>query len=389
MGKIVLLIFTSLLFIACGGRSGDHEAAAGPSPDANRQAGSFSLSAESVQEIGVKTVTVEFRECHARLRAMGKILTPQNRKAIVGYSFPARVAFGHVRPGDWVKTGQALVTLESEEVGKAMAEFFKATADSELARINLEREERLFQNGVGAKKSFLSADTDYKIASANLEAAEKKLHVLGFSESQVAEIGKTHRVSPRIVLYSPIDGKVVTSQLVLGAMTEPATEILTIIDPSVLWIDAEIYEKDIACIRKGQKADITVPAYPEEKFGGVVSYIGDALNEETRTITVRAEMENREQRLKPGMFADIHIHMNGQRRLLTVQTEALLEDGEDKIVFVANGKEYIRREVQTGAVDNGFTEIVSGLKKGDRVVVQGHHQLKSMLHEELHEAHIH
>lgn len=165
--------------------------------------------------VGIKVEKVEFRECTSVLKAMGKVLVPQPQTAIVSHAFPARVSEIHIKIGDWVEKGQAVVTLESHEVGDAKSEFYKALADLELAKLNLAREERLLQNGIGIKKNHVAAEAAHKVAQLNAEAAEKTLHVLGFTEEHVKEIADTHQINPTITLFSPIAGKVVVSETVL------------------------------------------------------------------------------------------------------------------------------------------------------------------------------
>jgi cobalt-zinc-cadmium efflux system membrane fusion protein len=313
---------------------------------------------------------------------MGKVLAHPLRKAIVSYAFPARIAKIHVRPGDWVKEGQELVTLQSEEVGEAKSAYYKAIADHELARQNSEREKRLFDRGVGAQKNMLTTDAQLKVAEASLNAAEKKLHVLGFTEAQVKEISERHQVNPVITLFSPISGKVVQNNAVLGGMIDQSSEILTIMDPSLLCVDAEIYERDIAKMKNGQNVNVSVPAYPEEKFQGKICYIGDVLKEDTRTITVRTEVINRGNMLKPGMFANITIFLNHETQALVLPPAAILDDKDDTIVFVKRGHQFFPCRVETGIRDKDAVEIIAGVEEGDEVVTTGSFQLKSKLYDE-------
>jgi len=157
---------------------------------------------------------------------MGRVLAHQYRQAIVSYPFPARIAEIHVRAGDWVKPGDPLVVLQSEEVGEATAAFYSANADHELAQVNFERESQLFESGVGARKNLSSAEAGLRVAEANLNAAEKKLHVLGFTEEEMQVLSETHQVNPIITLFAPIAGKVIENDMVLGGMVVEATEIL-------------------------------------------------------------------------------------------------------------------------------------------------------------------
>jgi cobalt-zinc-cadmium efflux system membrane fusion protein len=354
-----------------------------------QEGSSIELSAEEKQAVGIETVKVAYRPIAAQLQAMGKVLAHPLRKAIVSYAFPARIARIHVQPGDWVKEGQELVTLQSEEVGEAKSAYYKAIADHELARQNHEREKNLFDRGVGAQKNMLATEAELKVAETSLDAAEKKLHVLGFTEAQVKAISETHQVNPVIALFSPISGKVVQNNAILGGMIDQSSEILTIMDPSLLCVDAEIYERDIAKIKNGQNVDASVPAYPDEKFQGKIYYIGDVLKEETRTITVRTEVENRGNKLKPGMFANITIFLNHQTRALVLPQEAILDDKDEKMVFIKRGNQFFPQLIETGTKENSDVEVTAGLEEGDEVVTKGNFQLKSKLYADILKAHVH
>lgn len=341
------------------------------------------LSDKEKETIGMETVKVAYRSLCSYIEAMGKVLAPQTRKAIISYAFPARIAEIHVNIGDWVKEQQKLVTLQSEEVGKAKSEYFKAKADKELAQSNHEREKNLFKRGVGAQKNVLSTEALLKVAHASLDAAEKKLHILGFTEDEVKSLDEVHQVNPLVTLFAPIGGKIIESRAVMGSMIDQTTEILTIMDPRMLWIDAQIFEKDIAKTKIGQIVDITVPAYPGETFSGKVGYIGDILSEETRTITVRTDVENRNLKLKPGMFADIKIYINHEERVLALPQEAILDERDRKIVFRKDNGAFVLHYVEVGCMDNGYCEILSGIKEGDEIATKGNYQLKSKLYQEI------
>ena len=349
-------------------------------------ADSVSLSDAQAEFADIQVEEARRQKSTSVLKAMGKLLAAKPRTAIVSHAFSGRVAKLHVAIGDWVEEGQPLITLESHEVGDAKSDFYKAVADLELAKLNLEREKHLMEQEIGIRKNLVAAQAAFKIAQSNEEAAEKTLHVLGFNEEQVQEISQTHQISPQITLFAPIAGRVVANEAVLGALVDASTEILRVIDTRVLWADAEVYEKDIAKVRIGQKVDLTVPAYRDKVFHGEVSYIGSLVDEETRTITVRAEVENSEGFLKPGMFADIRVHLNGDAAMLVVPCRAILQDSGAKIVFVQDGESYKRREIETGALDGDKRQVLAGLEEGDKVVVVGNYQLRSVLMSEALEA---
>ena len=360
----------------------EHHNHASPAADAD----SVQLTEAQADFADIQVEEARRQKSSSLLKAMGKLLAAKPRTAIVSHAFSGRVAKVHVAIGDWVEEGQSLITLESHEVGTAKSDFYKAVADLELARLNLEREEHLMEQEIGIRKNLVAAEAAFKIARSNEEASEKTLHVLGFTEEQVKEIAETHQISPQITLFAPIAGRIVANDAVLGALVDASTEILRVIDTSVLWADAQIYEKDIARMRIGQKVDVTVPAYRDKVFHGEVSYIGSLVDEETRTITVRAEVKNPDALLKPGMFADIKVHLNGDSAMLVVPCEAILQDGDAKVVFVQDGEEYVRREIETGSLDGVYRQILGGLDEGEKVVTVGNYQLRSVLMSEALEA---
>jgi cobalt-zinc-cadmium efflux system membrane fusion protein len=384
------------LLTSCGGSpaseaeppsQADHEHVAGTESEFE----DIILTADELEAIQLATDTARVRTLASELSAMGRVLANQHRTAIVSYPFTARVARIDVRVGAWVEAGQELVVLQSEEVGAATSEFYKADADFQLAQLDHERETLLFESGVGAQKNSLAAEAALRVAQASLDAAEKKLHVLGFSEEEVTILTDSHQVNPIIALFSPIAGKVVSNNVVLGEMVDESTEILTIMDPRLLWVDAEIYEKDIAKLRTGQNVAISVPAYPNDTFNGSITYISDVLNDDTRTITVRTEVPNADNRLKPGMFASVIIELDTNGGAIAVPVEAVLDDEGARLVFIRTGpRQFEPRHVTTGTREDGFVEIVSGIEVGEEIVTTGNFQLKSKLYEALLEAgHVH
>ena len=341
------------------------------------------LTHEEFEAIDIQTVEASFRPISAELSAMGKVVAPPRTKAIVSYAFPARISEVHVRLGDWVEKGQKVITLQSEEVGNAKSEFYKSQADFELAKRNYERQKRLHDRGVGAQKDFITAETEYIVAQSSMDAAEKKLHILGFSEEQVHEINASHQINPIVELYAPITGKIVETNAVLGDMIDQSTEILTVMNSSVLRVDTEIYERDIAKIRVGLLVEVGVPAYPSEVFKGTIQYVSDIFKEDTRTITVYTEVANTDYKLKPGMFADIKIHLNHGAQVLALPRNAILGDRDLELVFVRRGEEYVPLVVETGIHEADYVQILSGLQEGDVVVTNGNFQLKSKMYEDV------
>lgn len=181
-------------------------------------------------------------------------------------------------------------------------------------------------------------------------------------------------------LKAPIGGQVIERHGTVGEAVDKAKELYTITDLKNVWVIAEIKEKDIAAVRVGQQATIHVMAYPQETFTGKVVLIGHEVEKKTRTVDARIEVDNSSGKLKPEMFADIEIVMSVLENVLIIPDDALQTLEDQQVVFVtANTNEFTKRVVKLGREQNGQTEILDGIKEGERVVTKGSFILKSEL----------
>jgi multidrug efflux pump subunit AcrA (membrane-fusion protein) len=184
---------------------------------------------------------------------------------------------------------------------------------------------------------------------------------------------------------SPIDGVITDRRSTAGELVSKETQIYTVSEPADLWVLAEIRESDIGAVKVGQDAAFTVLAYPGEQFRGKVVRIGNRVEEESRTLEVRIEVNNADGRLKPGMFADVEIVRTVQQNVLLISDIALQSEGDNQIVFVAlDGNKFEKRVIKIGMEQHGQLEVIEGLKEGEKVVTTGSFILKSeMLKSEL------
>ena len=172
---------------------------------------------------------------------------------------------------------------------------------------------------------------------------------------------------------------VIEVQVSPGAVVDPGMELFSIGDISEVWIQAEVYEKDLGRIRIGQSALISVDTYPDEKFSGRVTYISDTLDPKTRTAKVRCVVPNQDLRLKLEMFALVDVPTTFSRKALAVPTAAIQQIAGKNIVFVRESEQKFQvREVQVGEVAGGQTEILAGLAEKEPIVIQGAYHLKSV-----------
>lgn len=228
-----------------------------------------------------------------------------------------------------------------------------------------------------------SAQNEYVLAlnqnSPLRNSARQKLKLFDISDDQIAELEKTRQPQRTLRVDAPIDGVVVEKMAVKGQMVDAGMRLYRLADLSIVWVQSQIYEQDLALIRVGQEAEVSLSYLPDRKFSGRVTYVYPVVDEKTRTARVRMEFHNPGLFLKPGMFATVELRAEVSSSALLVPDTAVLRSGEKNTVFVATGEgRFEPREVKLGArSENDMLEVLSGLHDGEKVVTSGQFMLDS------------
>lgn len=329
--------------------------------------------------VGLGTATVEYRSLELILPVPGRIVPNRNRAADVSSFIESSINSVYVNIGDRVREGDALVCLTSPEIGMLRAEYDRAGVELELAVKRFERSKRLYDEEIIPIKTFQEAELAHTVARVNLDYARKKLLALGLSDDEIDNPPnvRSEAVGTTITITAPIDGVITMKDARIGRKVGPDDRLFEIIDLDTVWLEADIFEKDLVRIHNGQKAYVTVTAYDNETFTGTIYHIGDTLDADTRTVKVLVEIDNSRGLLKPGMFAETGIAVGGMEQSLVVPSEAVLEDENLNIVYVRESGGYHRHVVDTGITSGGYIQVLDGLDEGDVVVTTGAFQLKS------------
>ena len=351
----------------------------------------------AAQSSAIETEIVAPQSIAGVIPATGKILVPEDRVAVIGPVNEGRIVRLYAGQGTRVRKGQKLAELESADVDQAEADYLKALADYEnalrssaaevkLAQESYDRNKQLYEQKITAGKNLQSAEHDLEVAKAaressvngtkaTLTAARRHLLLLGISDATIDALAKKTDLAATFSLNSPIDGIVVERNATVGASVGTDANLFKIIDLSRVWIDADVFEKDLPRVRPGQEVRLTVTAFPGSTFSGKVILINSVVDPETRTVKVRTEVANPDGRLKPDMFANVQIVTEMNRAAISIPQSAVLNDEGKTVVFVAEGDGYKKRQVQAGIQNNGRVEVVDGLTAGDKVVVKGNYLL--------------
>src|SRR5438477_169277 len=211
-----------------------------------------------------------------------------------------------------------------------------------------------------------TAENNAASTKATLIAARRHLLILGLNDAAIDALGTKPGLAATFSLNSPIDGTVVERDATIGATVGTDANVFKIIDTSRVWIDANVFEKDLPRVRNGQGVKVTTTAFPGTTFAGRVIFINSVVDHDSRTIKVRTEVPNLDGRLKPDMFANVEIVTDVNSEAISVPQPAVLEDSGKSIVFVAEGNSYKQRQVQLGIKNGDRVEIIDGLNAGDR-----------------------
>jgi cobalt-zinc-cadmium efflux system membrane fusion protein len=321
----------------------------------------------------LKTAKVERQEVAVPVALTGEVRFDERRVGHVSSQVEGIIKRVHVALGDQVRKGQPLVEIESVAIGEAQATNLEAQGMLKLARRNFERVSELRKETISSETDFLQAKQEIEAADIRAQGARGKLTRLGTASGSRG----------RLVLRAPMDGAVLVMHAVSGEVARSDQALVTVGDNTSVWVWADLYERDIATVKRGQAAgklaaSVSVKAYPGEEFAGTVDLVSPAMDESSRTVKVRVEVKNPDGRLLAGMFAAIKLFLPGTDETLAVPRNAVLEDEGRSFVFVHyQGEYYVRRPVTTGRTWAAWVEIKKGLAEGQIVVDEGAFLMKS------------
>ena len=376
--NVVVLIVAGLGLAAAGywwGRrpAGEHTSHATPDKmddmagmkgmeagDADKMgSGAVTVSPDKQQLVGIRTALVESRPLVKKIRTVGIVTYDETKVAQVFTKVEGWIDKLYVDyTGKLVEKGQPLFDLYSPDL--------VATQDEYLLALQ-------------AKESLASSSLkDIRAGSESLlDATRRRLNLWDISDDQIAALQKSRQPKRNLTFYAPMSGFVLKKEAVQGMRVMPDKELYTITDLSTVWVNADIYEYELGNIRLGQSASIALSYYPGEKFTGKVSWISPVLDDKTRTTKVRLEIPNRNFKLKPEMYANVEIDVEGGRKL-AIPEEAVLDSGIRKLVFVDKGEgRYAPAEIRVGSKFDRYYEVLSGVSAGEKIIASASFLLDS------------
>lgn len=361
----LLTAVLALLLISGCGKTADEESEASHTEHTSESPENriVHLDRHKVFHAGIRVEAVEKKSVAIPLTLPGKVSYNEKKLAHITARVSGRIEKVHAFINDRVSAGEILMEIFSQEFLSMQSEFLQA-AD------RLERSER-------------SSGDEPSTAQSIYESAKRKLLVVGVTENDVREIESSRAPKTYLPVRAPFAGTIIENSVRQGAFVQAGSELYELTDLSTLWVLADIYEKDLPHVRAGMNASVEVSAYPNERVEGQISTIYGVLDEKTRTVKARIEVRNKDSKLKPEMFCNIHVQTKLGRETIKIPASALLGETEKHFVFIAlNDTTFQKRDVRTGIETREFAEVLDGLLVGEKIVVRGGFFLKSELTKE-------
>lgn len=341
------------------------------------------LSEKQVKAVDLKMGEAQEREMDAMLHVNGSLVLRAQDMGNVSSLMGGIVKNIYVKEGQMVTRGQVVATIENTDVVTLQREYYTAYKESEMARLELDRQKTLASAGAGIKKTLQMSEKNYKVAQANLLGTGRQLQQMGISTKEVAK-GKFTTVFP---LRAPISGTVSDMQASLGSYADMQTPLMKIRNNHAVECDLNVFEKDIAKVKVGDQVLVSLTNQPGVNVSGRVYGMNQYLNKGTKSVAVHVKLDaKRGAKLFEGMYVSGQI-ATGRQLCMTLPDKAIVSADGKQYVFALNQQHskggtysFSRHEVTTGVSNNGYTEVAlcKHLKKGQKIVTDNAFYLASL-----------
>jgi len=358
------LIILSTFLIGCGNNTGDHdEHEEYPERKHTDEISELVLTSHQLEHIDLKTEIAEIKEVNVPLILSGRIALNEALTAHITSRVKGRIEKVHAVISDRVQKDEVLLELYSQEFLAMQSEFIQA--EERLKRIN-------------------ENDPEHGTAKAIYESSKKKLEVIGLSEDEIQNLADNHTPLTLLPVRAPFPGTLLSSgDTRLGEFVDVGQDFFTLANLQNLWMLADVFEKDLPLIKEGITGEVIPTAYPNDSYKAKLTRIYDMVESTSRTVKARFEVSNTSGKLKPEMFVTVKVSSKLGGINPKVPSSSIMKEKNSAYVFVAvNDTTFEKREISLGKETKDYTEILDGLKAGEKVVTRGTFYLKSELSKE-------
>ena len=369
-----LALVLGLLLAGCGS-SGDapdehghdeHAEADEHGHDEHEEGGQreVTLASASLASLDLETIEVQEAPVGAMQEFPGRVVPVPDQEAMVTSLLEGRIERVLTNEGDRVQAGQTVAVVTGPELGDLIAELRHTRAD-------LERQQRLSERGVGIRKNLVEAQTAY-------DAARQHLRAIGLSAEEIEAIATGEHDADGVHLRAPTSGIILKRTATQGGPVAPGQVLFHVADLTPIWVEADVYERDLSLLRGGMDVRVRAVSGGDRAYRGTVRQILPNVDQERRVATVRIQLSNEDEALKPGMYASVDVATAGEAQP-ALPVDAIMTDGTRSYVIVAESDSTFRRvDVGAPADAAGFVAVPE-LPLGTRVVTTGAFQIHSAM----------
>lgn len=328
-----------------------------------------------------KTAPVAQAEVASQQDVAGRIEANERKVTRIGAVVTGRVTEVLAEAGDRVKPGQVLARVASPELTTAQLAYMRAGATATLAERSAERARQLIAADVIGSAELQRRESEVQIARAELRAAGDQLKLMGLSGDALNRLRGQGSVAPNAAITASAAGIVIERQVSQGQVAQPGDPLFTVADLSNVWVVGALPEQIARRVQAGQSVQIEVPALgltaEDAPISGKIVYVGDTVSPETRTVTIRTQVDNKDLALKPQMLATMKIQ-GAMEKTLAIPIGAVVRENDKDHVYVLKSENHYRlTPVELGAASAGLRPVIKGLSEGAQIVVEGSFHLNN------------
>ncbi|MCM2271931.1 MAG: efflux RND transporter periplasmic adaptor subunit [candidate division Zixibacteria bacterium] len=337
-------------------------------------------SVETATRAGLSVEPVLNEQSEAFIEAPAEIRFDDTKTTTLTITVPVLVARWFVEPGDRIFSGQKLAELESPDIARLQADYLEASARHAVSTQELARAKSLRERDLLSQSEYEKLEADFRAAEAIFAGVRGLLLTAGFAATDCDDLLASKQVSQRYTLRATSNGLLVERRAPVGELLEAGRPLAMIGDPSEVWIEAQVRERDLAEIHEGQAVEFSIDGNAVERVAGKVIWVAQYLDPKTRTGTVRAKLLSAPGGVKANLFGRAKIYTDDDNTLAVVSRDAVQWEGCCNVVFVQEAVDRYRpRKVSIARGDNDHYRVLSGVAPGEMVVVDGSYLLKTEL----------
>ena len=324
---------------------------------------SIQSNSSILSKISLKTVSPQ--DYTSQSVTTGTVKPLSGHLAEVSTPFEGRIVKSYVKLGEMISSGTPLYEVSSSEYFDAVKAFLQAKQSKMLSEKNFQRKKDLTEHGVGSKKEFEEAESELNIAEKEFDKTEATLRIFNVNADNID-------MSKPLIVRSPISGEVVKNTITVGQyLKSDAEPVITVADLNKIWVVARVKEKNIGQINRQDRVEVFTESYPDKPIRGFVDYIGNIMDEQTRSVEVYVECENHDKILKPGMFVTTSFEHKRSNAIILPASAVLQQEDKSFVFLQINKNKFVKKQIIVSSNGDKNLIVHSGIETGNVIVTEG------------------